>query len=136
MKPLIRSIFLVGAMLVASSVFAAENMYLTIEKVKGGGKKVVPCPNGVCTISDLAPGEYTVSVCSAEGKALTDDSAKSAVISPRDVATGQSSGKRQHGSIRITKEWSASSPQLGIAIDEPGVQVALIINTTRSNIKK
>lgn len=136
MKNLIRSILLVGAMLVASSAFAAENMYLTIEKVKGGGKKVVLCTNGACTVSDLAPGEYTVSVCSADGKALTDDSAKSAVISPRDVATGQSTGKRQHGAVRITKEWSASSPQLGIAIDEPGVQVALIINTTRSNIKK
>ena len=32
--------------------------------------------------------------------------------SPRDVATGQASGKRQHGSIKITKEWGASSPSL------------------------
>ncbi len=34
------------------------------------------------------------------------------VQSPRDAATGQASGKRQHSPIRITKEWGASSPQL------------------------
>ena len=34
------------------------------------------------------------------------------VKGPRDVATGQASGKRQHGSITIVKEWGAASPQL------------------------
>lgn len=29
------------------------------------------------------------------------------VKAPRDVATGQSSGKRQHGSVVIVKEWEA-----------------------------
>jgi type VI secretion system secreted protein Hcp len=33
------------------------------------------------------------------------------VQSPRDVATGQASGKRQHKPIVFTKEWGASSPQ-------------------------
>ena len=32
------------------------------------------------------------------------------IQSPRDVSTGQSSLKRQHGSIKIVKEWGASSP--------------------------
>ena len=32
--------------------------------------------------------------------------------SPRDVATGQASGKRMHKPIVITKEWDAASPQL------------------------
>jgi type VI secretion system secreted protein Hcp len=35
-----------------------------------------------------------------------------AIKSPRDVATGLASGKRQHGPITITKEWGAASPQL------------------------
>ncbi len=35
-----------------------------------------------------------------------------AIVSPRDIATGQPSGKRQHGPITITKEWGASSPML------------------------
>lgn len=34
------------------------------------------------------------------------------ITSPRDIATGQASGKRQHGPITITKEWGPSSPQL------------------------
>jgi type VI secretion system secreted protein Hcp len=34
------------------------------------------------------------------------------IKSPRDVATGQASGKRQHGQIKFSKEWGASSPQL------------------------
>ena len=34
------------------------------------------------------------------------------VISPRDLATGQASGKRMHKPMVITKEWGAASPQL------------------------
>lgn len=34
------------------------------------------------------------------------------INSPRDVATGQASGKRQHGPVTITKEWGASTPQI------------------------
>ena len=34
------------------------------------------------------------------------------VKSPRDVATGQASGKRQHSAITVTKDWGAASPQL------------------------
>jgi type VI secretion system secreted protein Hcp len=33
------------------------------------------------------------------------------VQSPRDIATGQASGKRQWGAVKITKEWGAASPQ-------------------------
>ena len=34
------------------------------------------------------------------------------VDSPRDLATGQASGKRQYKPLTITKEWGAASPQL------------------------
>jgi type VI secretion system secreted protein Hcp len=34
------------------------------------------------------------------------------VVSPRDVASGQATGKRQHQPIRIIKEWGAATPQL------------------------
>src|SRR5690349_9689461 len=34
------------------------------------------------------------------------------VESPRDISSGQASGKRQHQPVTITKEWGASSPQL------------------------
>lgn len=38
------------------------------------------------------------------------------VASPRDLASGQASGKRQHKPIVVTKEWGASSPQIFQAI--------------------
>lgn len=34
------------------------------------------------------------------------------VRSPRDAASGQASGKRQHGPIVITKEWGPATPQI------------------------
>jgi type VI secretion system secreted protein Hcp len=36
----------------------------------------------------------------------------SEVTSPRDVATGQATGKRSHSPITFTKQWGAASPQL------------------------
>ena len=34
------------------------------------------------------------------------------VKAPRDLATGQASGKRTHGPVKFIKEWGPSSPQL------------------------
>ena len=34
------------------------------------------------------------------------------VKSPRDAASGQASGKRQHSPIKIVKEWGAATPQI------------------------
>lgn len=34
------------------------------------------------------------------------------IISPRDVATGQASGKRMHKPVTFVKEWGAATPQL------------------------
>jgi type VI secretion system secreted protein Hcp len=40
------------------------------------------------------------------------------VKSPRDAASGQASGKRQHAPIRIVKEWDAATPLLMRALVE------------------
>jgi len=34
-------------------------------------------------------------------------------ISPRDAGSGMPTGKRQHGTVTIVKEWGAASPELG-----------------------
>jgi len=34
------------------------------------------------------------------------------IVSPRDAATGQASGKRTHKPIGVVKEWGAATPQL------------------------
>src|ERR1700694_1815509 len=38
------------------------------------------------------------------------------LVSPRDPATGQVSGKRQHKPVVITKEWGPSMPQFLAAV--------------------
>jgi len=38
------------------------------------------------------------------------------VAAPRDLASGQASGKRQHKPVKVIKEWGASSPQLFQAV--------------------
>lgn len=49
------------------------------------------------------------------------------VEAPRDIATGQASGKRQHQPIVITKEWGASSPQLYQALVSNEVLTSVVI---------
>ena len=41
-----------------------------------------------------------------------DGAVAEASLSPRDRGSGMATGKRQHGSIKIVKEWGAASPQL------------------------
>jgi type VI secretion system secreted protein Hcp len=38
------------------------------------------------------------------------------LVSPRDPATGQASGKRQHKPVVITREWGTSMPQFLAAV--------------------
>lgn len=71
----------------------AYEFYVTIEGTKQGAFK----------------GE---SVREAHNKKIAGLSYAHEITSPRDVATGQASGKRQHGPVVITKEWGASSPQI------------------------
>src|SRR5260221_8493409 len=54
-------------------------------------------------------GESTLANAKGKIEGLTFSSE---VASPRDVATGQASGKRIHSPITFTKQWGAASPQL------------------------
>jgi len=52
---------------------------------------------------------------------------------PRDTATGQASGKRQHQPIVITKEWGASLPQLFQALWSNEVLTSVVIQFVDPN---
>jgi len=137
MKNLLRLFVLVAAISIASTAQAAADYYLKIEGGKGE-KRIVHCVNDACTVTGLAVGEYTVSVCLENGKApAADITATHTISAPRDAASGQATGKRQHQSIRITKEWGPSTPLLRIAIDEPGapLELQVKIGKSRSNIQ-
>ena len=117
MKNLLRSLLLLATCAFASTTFAAIDSYLKIEGK--GVSRVVDCSSGACTVSNLAAGDYTVTACTKDGKPLDAKAAASHEIkSPRDLATGQASGKRMHKPVTITKEWSASSPLLKVSVPE------------------
>jgi type VI secretion system secreted protein Hcp len=53
--------------------------------------------------------------------------------SPRDAATGQASGRRQHKPILITKEWDAASPQLYKALVENEILDSVLFEFVKTN---
>jgi hypothetical protein len=137
-----------AALLLPVIASAAADMYLQIKDAKGEAR-VVQCAGGACVVDRLAPGQYSVLVCDAQGKVIPSAiKLEYTVVSPRDMATGQASGKRMHKPISITMEMGAGAkPGSSIAIDEPGVQLAIgvtadavdaaaaKISKTRSNIQ-
>lgn len=106
----------------AANSFASADYYLQI-KGKSTTKIVkLDCPaGGECTASfdDLPAGKYTMTLCDSKGAALkvkekgnrTKCSARFtySVQSPRDVSTGQASGKRS--STTTTGETNIVSPR-------------------------
>jgi type VI secretion system secreted protein Hcp len=85
---------LMSALLWAVPATAALNMYLTIKGSKQGSIK-----------GDGASGTIPI-------KAVTHD-----VVMASDHASGMASGKRQHGTITITKEIDRASPMLFQALN-------------------
>ncbi|MDQ6887627.1 MAG: type VI secretion system tube protein Hcp [Gemmatimonadota bacterium] len=55
------------------------------------------------------------------------------VTSPRDLASGMASGKRQHKPIVFTKEWGAASPQLFQALTTNEVLKSVLFEFSRTN---
>ncbi len=133
---------------IAANAYAAD-YFLKLGDIKGETKdRIIRCPDGSCVIDDLPSGDFTVTMCDAQGNPVTSSEnvklyvqfnpkemsvAKSSstptrttttsttgtvtgsdVVAPRDVATGQSTGKRQHKPIKITKEWNATTPKLAM----------------------
>jgi type VI secretion system secreted protein Hcp len=97
--------------LLGSQAYGAEKYYLQIEGVKQG-----PFKGGV----------------ERKGRSWIEVAAFSVgLISPRDAATGQASGKRQHKPISITKEVDESSPQLFQAATTNEVLKNVVIQSVR-----
>ena len=138
---------LIGALLPTLSSAAAD-MYLQIKDAKGEAR-VVACASGACVVDGLAVGSYTVLVCDAQGKIVPSNiTLDHTIVSPRDLASGQASGKRMHKPYTITAELGRSSAAPNnIAIDEAGVHLVIGVDTaavdaavakitkTRSNIQ-
>jgi type VI secretion system secreted protein Hcp len=59
------------------------------------------------------------------------------LVSPRDIATGQASGKRQHKPVVITKEWGPSMPQfLQAAATHEQLTKVTMEDTSRTGVQR
>ena len=92
-----KTIKLAAVLLVAllpGVALAASDMFLQIKPDKGESM-IVHCSDGACATEALAAGTWTVSVCTARGKPIVADlDLDYAIVSPRDLSSGQATGKR------------------------------------------
>ena len=90
---------------------------------KDGWNTVAPSKkdekNGASGSSDGSTSQWPAKVATGDvngdghgDKAATNSSNKNQVQAPRDVASGQASGKRQHKDITVTKEVDKATPKL------------------------
>lgn len=106
-----RSTSIFGALVGASwaTAAASADFYLKIDGVAAhGGNTYLKVSAGDLDGDGMAD-EGVVRLQCAASKVVA---AHYTVKSPRDVATGQASGKRQHGPVTFIKEWGPSTPQL------------------------
>jgi type VI secretion system secreted protein Hcp len=99
----------------------AYEFFITIEGTKQGKFKTPP--GGGASADGLRGGKIPGIRFFAE------------TTSPRDVGTGQASGKRQHKPITITKQWDASSPQLFQALVTNEVLKSVLFEFVKTNLQ-
>lgn len=93
----------------------------------------------------VAPYEFYVTIESTKsGKIVGDGAGKHGgkivglsfshqVTSPRDLATGQASGKRRHGPVTMTKRWDGASPPLFRALVNTEQLKSVLFEFVRTN---
>jgi len=111
-----RKLFSLTVLLIVLSVTAANatNFYMQIDGTKQGKFKGESVKPNFTDFMECVKFYYEVK-------------------SPRDVATGQASGKRQHRPITITKEWGAASPQIFQALTTNEVLKSVVIKFVKVN---
>ena len=58
----------------------------------------------------------------------------SGVTVPHDAATGQPTGKRQHQTVKFTKQWGAASPQIFQALVQNETLKKVVFTFTRTSV--
>jgi type VI protein secretion system component Hcp len=129
MKRINRLLLIIGLSLTMFSfVFAGDpipGIDVRLENTNGG--KIFKCKtdaDGNFKFDNCPEGTYSVSfsyqkISYSYGKQTEGslDAQTLEVKSPRDIATGQASGKRMHKPFTITKEFDKASPILMLTID-------------------
>jgi len=107
--PMIASVLLLAA---NAAMAASADYYLTFKAVSRdatGGLIYLKAHSSGDLDGDGLPDVVVIRMDCAAGVMHT---AQYQVISPRDAASGQATGKRMHKPFTIVKEWGAATPQL------------------------
>ena len=157
---------LLSTLLVATFAFAGDpipDIDVTISPAAGGAavKTVKTDRNGKFVCTGLPNGAYSVKFSGAglklkspsglkfeqtitvareasTGMATGREAAAGTPAAPRDAATGQASGKRQHKPMTVRKDMSADGNDftMTVTVDGDAISGMCTLNTSRSNIKK
>ena len=94
-----------------SAMAASADYYMTFKAVglNPGGPMYIQAHSSGDLDGDGMADDVVIRMECAAGVIHT---AQYQVISPRDAASGQASGKRMHKPFTIVKEWGAATPQL------------------------
>jgi hypothetical protein len=107
------SMFVSGLLLVAANaaMAASADYYMTFKAVglDPGGPMYIKAHSSGNLDGDGLADDVVIRMECAAGVMHT---AQYQVVSPRDSASGQASGKRMHKPFTIVKEWGAATPQL------------------------
>lgn len=103
-----------GAFLLAGSaaIAASADYYLKIDSVAGeaaGGPIYLKAQSTGDLNGDGRPDAAIIRINCSAGSI---HAAQFQVVSPRDSASGQASGKRMHKPMTVVKEWGAATPEL------------------------
>jgi len=111
----IATLAIVFLMFTAAKTFAAVNMYLEITDAKGTSTKVAVANDGSFKSPALKAGTYSWSWGVSQASRVNKIEAivvHHEIVAPRDVASGQSTGKRQYQPVIIRKKIDKASPLL------------------------
>jgi hypothetical protein len=116
------------AMCITSPAWAASDMHIKLNDIKGESK-LVSCPGGTCVLEGFAAGDYEVQMCDQEGKPLASHVVLYEEPAPatREAGSGLATGKRQHLPVRMTSKPGDAIRRFGLKIESADVPVTLKI---------
>ncbi len=108
-----------------TSMWAAQGVHIKVVSLQGKtlAQGDLSPSSASTTFSNLPPGEVKFEVSNGAGKTivisgdLDGDGSSDCVVSPRDPASGQATGKRQHKPVTFVKEWSSTGKTIACVSD-------------------
>jgi hypothetical protein len=116
------------AMCITSPAWAASDMYIKLNDIKGESK-LVSCPGGTCVVEGLTAGNYEVQLSDQDGKPLAAHVVLYEEPAPatREAGSGLATGKRQHKPVRMTSKPGDAIRRFSLKIESTDTPVTIQI---------